>query len=72
MKDLNKLLKIDVPPVTINLLIRNRADILINQELMVKILVKLNNGNKEEIYKKIEIERKRLYDEILDSIPKLI
>ena len=72
MEELNKMLGVDVNKSTINLLIDNRTDILINQEMLVQILSHLESRDKNEIYHNIETKRGELRQSIVDDLPKLM
>lgn len=72
MEDLNKMLSVDFNKATLNLLIDNRTDILINQKLLVQILAHLENRSIEEIQDNVEKKWQEARQAIVDDLPKVI
>lgn len=72
MEDLNKMLSVDVNKATLNLLIDNKADILINQKLLVQILAHLENRSIDEIQANIKTKWPEVRQAIVDDLPKVI
>jgi hypothetical protein len=56
----------------LNLLIENRTDILINQQILVQILSKIDGRDKDDIYENIDKERDGMRKQIVDGLPKLL
>ncbi len=72
MSELNRILAADFNKAALNLLIENRTDILINKELLVRVLSHLENKEPEEIYSELDIIRANTRQRIVDDIPKVI
>jgi hypothetical protein len=68
MEELNKASADDLNKVSLNLLIDNRTDILINKELLVRILSHLENKGTEEIYDDIEDMRMQTRQRIVNAL----
>ena len=72
MDELKKMLGVHFKRTTLDLLIDNRTDILVNKELLVRILSHLEGKEPAEIYKSIKKRRTETRQRIVDALPKYL